>query len=81
MFGAGILAIEPIGGQNLARPFPQNTRASEEGAILLLRRRVGDLPRGDARRRPDFAHRGADICFGLDNLNYRHNASTELHRS
>ena len=69
---AGVRAIEFIGGQNLAHAFAQNARARHERAIFLLRRRVGDLSRGDARLRPDFAHCSANLGFRLDNLNDRH---------
>ena len=71
-FRAGVPAIERVGGQNVVRAFAQDARASEKRAVLLLRRRVGDLPRGDARLRPDFAHCSANIGFRLDDLNDRH---------
>ena len=65
VLGSGLRAIELIGGQNLARAFAQGSRRGVKRAVLLLRRRVGDLTRGGPRLRPDFAHCGADIGLWL----------------
>ena len=72
VLGPSIRAVELIGGKNLVRAFAQNSRAGQERTILLLRRRVGDLPRGDARLRPDLAHCSANLGLRLEDLNDRH---------
>ena len=74
---AGVRAIEFVGGQNFRLRSRKIRAAATKRAVLPLRRRVGDLTRGGARLRSDFAHRGANIGFRLDNLNNRHKAPTK----
>ena len=66
---AGRPEIEPIGGENSGGALTQEPRRGVKRAVLFLRRRVGELARRGARLAPDVAHRGADVGFGLFDLN------------
>ena len=65
---ASLGEIERVGGQNLGRALAQEPRRGMKRAVLRLRRRVGELTRRGARLPSDFAHGGADVGFGLFDL-------------
>ena len=65
---ASLGEIERVGGQNLGRALAQESRRGMKRAVLRLRRRVGELTRRGARLKSEFAHGGADVGFGLFDL-------------
>ena len=60
--------IERVGGKNCGGPLTQQPRCGMKRSVLLFRRRIGELARRGARQASDFAHGGADVGFGLFDL-------------
>ena len=64
----GVGEVAGVGGQNLRRSRAQRSCGGGKRLVLLLRRRIGEHARREARLGADRAHRRADFGLGLDDL-------------